>query len=66
MYVFDECFRGILVVLLTFENKHTSALKYLLLFDGSLVVLITSENHWKRIYDTYVSSFIGSLVVFAY
>ena len=45
MYLFDEGFRGILVVLFTLENNQKENLKYISSFIGSLVVFENSYMH---------------------
>ena len=45
MYLFDENFRGILVVLLTLKNNQKDNLKYTSSFIGSLVVFEESYIH---------------------
>ena len=45
MYLIDECFRGILVVLFTFEINQKPNLKYTTSLIGSLVVFENSHMH---------------------
>ena len=45
MYLFDEGFRGILVVLFTLENYQKANSKYISSFIGNLVVFENSYMH---------------------